>query len=43
MLALAKLEVLEPFFVLGPAALTDEDRAECLAAYADHLLAVARR
>lgn len=40
MLALAKLEVLEPFFVFGPASMTEQVRAECLRKYANHLLTI---
>lgn len=40
MLALAKLEVLEPFFVFGPGTMSDADRAGALRRYRQRLLAV---
>jgi NAD(P)H dehydrogenase (quinone) len=41
MFALAKLEVLEPFFVFGPGTMSDEERAACLERYGSHVLAIA--
>lgn len=41
MLALAKFEVAEPFFVFGPGTLTEAQRAERIEAYVNRLLAIA--
>lgn len=42
MLALARLEPLEPFIVFGPRGLTEADRSHCLGAYEARLLSIAR-